>query len=75
MAYFLSLVGTSHLVDQSYRYQLAPEADIARIERDLDASSPGDFVTVPILLQKQIHQRWNARVQPHVRGAWLIYEA
>jgi hypothetical protein len=77
MAWFLALHGPNQGVNQSNRFQLAPDADVEQIERELDDADPGQFVKVPIDYQDQIHTQRVVRivrVQPHRYGAWTLYE-
>lgn len=71
MAWFLMLYSPTLKTSQPARFRLAANAEPDSLQGHLDAAQPGDFVTVPVVLEDEI-EPMALRVQPHLYGAWAI---
>ncbi|KQH79635.1 MULTISPECIES: hypothetical protein [Mycobacterium] len=73
MGKYLVLYSPAHRTGQELRWRLAEDADVTDVRRRLDKAQPGEFVTVPVVLEDELDTLL-LRVQPHQFGAWLVLD-
>lgn len=72
VAWQLILQGTTAKTDETLAYLIEGDEQVARkVEKDLAAAKPGEFVAVPSRFANLIQQH-TVYVQPHAWGVWTV---
>lgn len=73
MAGYLILYSTALHTGRAARFRINSNVDPQGVSELLDSANPGQFVTIPVVLEDEI-EPMDLRVQPHLYGAWAVIE-